>query len=130
MIERLRDNRRLDPSLAGDNNAIARSKSDASFAQARLRESEMTLKLRDDQIKKLQKEVERERQRGDFSEKEVMRVETEAKKAKARNDNAKFKELYHKVRDHLMDSRQASDESRIKHLETKIVELELQLMNP
>jgi len=131
MIERLRDNRRADPALqAGDNNAVARCRSDASFAQARLMESEVTLKLRNDQIKKLQKEIEKERQRGDFAEKETMRVETDAKKARERNDNVKYKELYHKIRDHLMDSRQASDEARIKHLEAKVVELELQLMNP
>jgi len=130
MIEKLRDNRRLDPALMGENNAVARCKSDASFAQARLQESELTLKLRNDQIKSLQKEIEKERQRGDFAEREATRIETDAKKARERNDNVRYKELYIKIRDHLQDSRQAADIARIKHLESKVVELELQLMNP
>ena len=52
---------------------LFRCKSDASFAQARLQESELTLKLRNDQIKTLQKEIEKERQRGDFAEREATR---------------------------------------------------------
>jgi hypothetical protein len=53
--------------------AGARAKSDAAFATTRLREAEAMTSLKNQTITKLRKELEKERQRADFNEKEVLR---------------------------------------------------------
>lgn len=99
-IERLRENRKADPSASVDVNATARARADATFSQTRLRELQEVINLKDFENQTLHKEVETERQRADLNEKEINRVEKECRELKRNQDHEKFEGLHKKIKDH------------------------------
>lgn len=92
-IERLHENRRADPSANVDVNAAVRARADSAFTQSRIAELEEVIAMKVDENANLQKAVEKERQRADLNEKEVNRVEKEAREVRRNKDDEKNLEL-------------------------------------
>lgn len=129
-IERLHENRRADPSANVDVNASVRARADSAFTQTRIKELEDIIAMKVDENSSLQKAVEKERQRADLNEKEINRVEKDARLVGRKNETGRSEELRELVKKHFDDTTGPAINVNVDVMKSYIRDLEGQLENP